>query len=252
MKFSPEMIHRFSAANHIVVLTGAGISAESGVPTFRDAQTGLWAKYRPEDLATPEAFRRHPRLVWKWYAWRRELIRRATPNPGHLALARLEGVVPALTVISQNVDDLHARAGSRNVVRLHGDIFGNRCSRDGRMSYLPPGSDEAPPKCLHCGALVRPDVVWFGEQLNQDVLQRACDACADADLFLSVGTSALVQPAASLPLLAKDFGAWLVEVNPAETTLTSVADTVLTGSAARILPVLVDRIASFIAPNVSD
>ncbi|MGH3119097.1 MAG: SIR2 family NAD-dependent protein deacylase, partial [Gaiellales bacterium] len=210
-----QVVESLRRARHVAVLTGAGVSAESGLPTFRDALTGLWAKHRPEDLATPEAFQRNPVLVWDWYRMRREGVLRAEPNAGHLALARLEDLVPRFTLITQNVDGLHRRAGSRTVVELHGDITRVRCSREGTPMDTwvepPPGGD--PPRCAGCGAYLRPDVVWFGEKLPATALQRAWAAAYDCDVFLAVGTSNLVEPAATLPWLAAARGATVAVVN---------------------------------------
>jgi len=220
-----------------MVLTGAGISAESGVPTFRDAQTGLWAEYRPEDLATPDAFARDPGLVWRWYAWRRELVGGAEPNAGHRALAELENLVPSFTLATQNVDGLHRRAGSRNVLELHGDISRSLCSREGTV-VEPEGPDEEPPRCPDCGAYLRPDVVWFGEALPVEAFERAQEAAGESGVFLSVGTSSLVQPAASLPQAALSGGATVAEVNPEPTPLTRYVDYALRAPAGEALPAL--------------
>ena len=203
------------SARRLAVLTGAGISAESGIPTFRDALTGLWASYDPEELATPRAFARNPRLVWDWYAERREKVLACAPNPGHLALAELERRIPEFLLITQNVDGLHAAAGSRKVVELHGNIRRVRCSRDGDIVESWP-QDERPPACPRCGALLRPDVVWFGEMLPEAEFARASLAARNADLFLSVGTSNIVEPAASLPWLAHSHGATVIVVNPSQ------------------------------------
>jgi NAD-dependent deacetylase len=210
----PEgLIHALRSARHVAVLTGAGVSAESGIPTFREAQTGLWARFSPEELATPQAFSRNPRLVWEWYAWRRRLVAAATPNPGHLALARLERLVPRLTLITQNVDGLHALAGSASPIELHGSLARARCVAEGtRYSSWAEGAT-LPPPCPACGAHLRPDVVWFGEQLPEAALAEAWAAAASCDLFLSVGTSGLVQPAATLPELAYRAGAAVAVVN---------------------------------------
>jgi NAD-dependent deacetylase len=208
-----ELLARLRAARHIAVLTGAGISAESGIPTFRDALTGLWARYRAEELATPEAFRRDPALGWAWYRWRRELVSRAEPNAGHRALARLADLVPSFTLITQNVDGLHRRAGSRDVIELHGSILRARCSAEGVVVESWEEMDPGPPPCARCGAPLRPDVVWFGEQLPPEALERAWSAAHDCDVFLSVGTSNLVEPAASLPWIAASAGAAVLVVN---------------------------------------
>jgi len=227
-------------ATRVVVLTGAGISAESGVPTFRDAQTGLWAKFDPRELATPSAFARNPRLVWDWYASRREALAGIVPNPGHVALARMDALVHDFLLATQNVDGLHERAGSRRLVELHGNIARVKCSREHRVvaKWETPGGD-LPPPCPHCGALLRPDVVWFEEMLPEDALARAERAARRAEVMLVVGTSAEVWPAAALPRHAKAAGARLVEVNPEATPLSEVADDVLRARAGIALPALV-------------
>ncbi len=227
-------------ARGVAVLTGSGISAESGVPTFRDAQTGLWSRYEPQELATPEAFARDPRLVWEWYAWRRELVKQAAPNPGHRALAALEARVPGVVLITQNVDGLHQRAGSQNVTELHGNIMRSKCSVE--VIVVEPREDDLgiPPSCPNCGAFLRPDVVWFGEALPVRAFEGALEAARGCDLFLSVGTSGLVQPAASLALDALRNGAVIAEVNPNETPLSRYAEYLLQGRAGEVLPVLVE------------
>ena len=226
-------------AEHVVVLTGAGVSAESGVPTFRDAQTGLWAQFDPQKLATPAAFRRNPKLVWDWYAWRRKLVAKAEPNAGHRALAVLEGRVSDFALITQNVDGLHRRAGSRNVVELHGNIGRVKCSRENTIvEHWTEVGDEVP-RCAGCGALLRPDVVWFEETLPPDALQAAEDAARRCQILLVVGTSAEVYPAAALPAYAKSAGATIVEINPNPTPLSDAADYVLRAPAGAVLPALV-------------
>jgi len=235
-------LRRVRAARRVVALTGAGISAESGVPTFRDAQTGLWAKYSPEQLATPEAFLENPRLVWDWYAWRRKLTAQAQPNPGHLALAVLQDCFPDFTLVTQNVDGLHARAGSRDVLELHGNIATTRCFDEGTTVTDFTDDGQAPPRCPRCGALLRPGVVWFGEGLPRATLSRAEQAAQACEVVLSIGTSSLVHPAAGLPLLAKRRGALLIEVNPSPTPLTPHADLVLSGPAGQLLPQLLQQI----------
>lgn len=234
-----KLIQALKNANHVAVLTGAGISAESGVPTFREAQTGLWAQYDPQELATPQAFYRNPKLVWEWYAWRRELVAKAEPNPGHLALAELETLVPQFTLITQNVDGLHQRAGSQNVIELHGNIMRTKCFDNGRLVTSWPQTNEVPPRCPHCGGLLRPDVVWFGENLPHDALETAVTRAQNCDIFFSIGTSALVQPAASLPLEAIQAGTITVEINPQPTPLTPYATFALTGNAGSLLPTLI-------------
>jgi len=240
--FPADLITRLRGAQRVAVLTGAGISAESGVPTFREAQTGLWAQYDPQELATPTAFRRNPRLVWEWYAWRRELVAQAQPNPGHLALVAMEQWVPQLTLITQNVDGLHGRAGSQRVIELHGNIMRTKCFADGRSITTWPPTDDVPPRCPHCGDYLRPDVVWFGESLPYDALATAVAAARACDVFLSIGTSAVVQPAASLPLEALQTGATIVEINPQPTPLSRYATFVLAGLAGEILPQLVETV----------
>lgn len=225
-------------ARRVVALTGAGISAESGVPTFREAQTGLWARFDPLELATPEAFARNPELVWDWYAWRRELVAAVEPNPGHRALASWSERCPDLLVVTQNVDGLHQRAGSPRVVELHGNIARTVCSRDRRVVERWDAAGPRPPRCPDCGAPLRPGVVWFGEMLPQDALEAAYAACAAADVVLSIGTSSLVQPAASLPLHALAHGVPVVEINPTETPLSPRASFSLRGRAGELLPVL--------------
>jgi NAD-dependent deacetylase len=218
------------------VLTGAGTSAESGVPTFR-GHGGLWRNFRPEQLATPEAFRRDPALVWEWYEWRRGLVGSCTPNAAHATLAEMEAALPGCSLITQNVDGLHQAAGSRNVLELHGNIWRMRCTGCGQAiedRHVP--LPEIPPRCSACGALLRPDVVWFGESLPSEVLEAAWAAAAHCRLMLVVGTSALVQPAAALPLVALRNGARVVEVNPAETPLSPHVHEVLRGPAAEMLP----------------
>jgi NAD-dependent deacetylase len=237
-----DLVARLCEAGTVAVLTGSGISAESGVPTFRDAQTGLWARYDPMQLATAEAFGRDPGLVWEWYAWRRELVEKAMPNPGHEALADLERSVTSFSLVTQNVDGLHRRAGSQNVVELHGNIWRSKCSREGVVIEPRADDTEVPPSCPLCGAPLRPDVVWFGEALPADELGEAFEAAHSCDFFLSVGTSGLVQPAASLPFEALQAGAVVVEVNPDETPLTRHVQYTLRGSAGKVLPALVGSI----------
>jgi NAD-dependent deacetylase len=232
------LVNILRQAERVAVLTGAGISAESGVPTFRDAQTGLWAQYEPEELATPHAFRRHPHLVWEWYAWRRELVGRAAPNAGHYALAEIERHVPSFTLITQNVDGLHQRAGSGDVIELHGNIHRTKCFADGRIVDSWPVTNELPPPCPYCGAYLRPDVVWFGESLPAEALQTAVTAAEQCHLFLSIGTSALVHPAASLPLIARRSGATVAEINLEPTPLTPEVDVAWHGPAGELLPAL--------------
>jgi NAD-dependent deacetylase len=244
-----ELIERLHRARRVVVLTGAGISAESGIPTFRDALTGLWARFRPEELATPQAFLRDPKLVWDWYAWRRARAEEVLPNPGHSALVELESQVPEFLLVTQNVDGLHARAGSRRMVELHGNITRTKCFDCGRAADAgQPQGDTVPPRCARCDGMLRPDVVWFGEMLPEDALGEAMRAAAQCEVFLSVGTSTVVEPAASLPFVALDSGACVVEVNPDRTPLTPRARFVLQGSAASVLPSLVSALTAHDGP----
>jgi NAD-dependent deacetylase len=231
------------SASSIAVLTGAGISAESGLPTFR-GPGGLWRNYRAEDLARPETFARDPKLVWEWYNWRRGVMARALPNAAHAALAGMEQGSKNFTLITQNVDGLHDRAGSRKILKVHGDIWTLRCCSCGReredrsdpLASLPPRCD--------CGGVERPGVVWFGESLPRDVWARAETAARTAELFLVIGTSAVVYPAAGLVALAKSAGAKVVEINIAETPVSGIVDASLRGAAAELLPALVASCSS--------
>lgn len=225
-------------SRHTLVLTGSGISAESGIPTFRDAQTGLWSRFRPEDLATPEAFERDPARVWQWYESRRERVMQAKPNAGHLAIAALERLLPRLTLVTQNVDGLHQRAGSSRVLEFHGNLLRNRCSRENRIVESVASGGATPPRCPGCGAFVRPDVVWFGEAIPHAILIQSEAAAGSCDVFLSVGTSSVVEPAASLARLAHAAGAIVVEVNPQDTPLSPDADIVIREPAGTALPAI--------------
>lgn len=232
----------------LVVLTGAGISAESGIPTFREAQQGLWARYSPEELATPSAFHENPRRVLSWYQWRSKLVRQAEPNPGHLALAALEKEISAsngtFTLITQNVDRLHQRAGSQQVLELHGNLETWICAACRAPADLDPTRwqpEGALPRCPDCGGILRPNVVWFGESLDPAVLDRAQRASSAAEVFLSIGTSSVVQPAASLPHLAAGRGAKLIEINPQPTPLSPHAAHRFSLPAGEILPELVRK-----------
>lgn len=203
------------AAEHVCVLSGAGVSAESGIPTFRDALTGLWAKFSPQQLATPDAFAAHPTRVWQWYAARRAMVRAAQPNPAHQALVMLASRVAHCTLVTQNVDDLHERAGSRDVIGLHGSLMRARCSAGCPGTIVPTEAQAVqPPLCASCGALMRPDVVWFGEQMPMTEFEAARNAAVACDVFLSVGTSNVVEPAAALPWISATHGATVIVVNP--------------------------------------
>ena len=241
MNLDARLIERLRTARHIVVVTGAGMSAESGIPTFRGAG-GLWRTHRPEDLATPDAFARDPALVWAWYRSRQRTVAAAEPNAGHHALARIEDRIAHWHLVTQNVDGLHQRAGSRAVTELHGSLWRLTCSagcpRVEDISGSPvPGDDGLLPRCA-CGAWQRPGVVWFGERLDEAALSHAWEAASACDLLIAVGTSGVVYPAAAVPEVALAAGATIVEVNVEETPLTAVADFVLRAPAAMALPAL--------------
>ena len=244
----PDAAVLLGQARRVVVFTGAGMSAESGVPTFRDDLTGLWARFDEQRLATPEAFHADPDLVWGWYEWRRARVRRAEPSAGHLATAAIQARMPGTVVITQNVDDLHERAGSPASLHLHGSLFAPRCvAHAGHPAFFPdseatdPGEGRRipPPRCLHCGALVRPGVVWFGEQLPRAVLAAAIEAASACDVLLTIGTSGVVYPAAEIPQVAARSGATVIQINPQETPLDGVCAINLRGTAAQLLPALV-------------
>jgi NAD-dependent deacetylase len=226
------VIETLRTARSVAVLTGAGTSAESGVPTFRDAQTGLWAQYDPHELATPEAFERNPKLVWDWYAWRRSLCSAVEPNDGHKALVEMATHVRT-TLITQNVDGLHQRAGSANVIELHGNITRVRCAETGAL--VDAWGEGTPPRHPTTGAYLRPDVVWFGEALPPDALEAAFRAAQFSDVFLCVGTSTVVYPAAQLPFEALRSGKTVIEINPVRTPLTERATFVLEGPSGVVL-----------------
>ncbi|HET7464854.1 MAG TPA: NAD-dependent deacylase [Longimicrobium sp.] len=235
-------------AERVVVSTGAGMSRESGIPTFRDAMEGLWARFDPQELATEAGFRRNPRRVWSWYAWRRQKVMEAEPHPGYLALVELEPLVPGLTVVTQNVDGLHAIAGLRDVVELHGSLRRVKCL-DRHHPFAGALRDEGgeaetdPPPCPVCGSPLRPDVVWFGEMLPERAVERAWALASGCDALLLVGTSGTVWPAAELPHVARRAGARVIEVNPEPSELTPVSDVFLRGRAGEVLPALVRAVA---------
>lgn len=237
-----ELIDCLRSTNHLCVLTGAGVSAESGVPTFRDAQQGLWARYDPMALASPEGFERDPATVWRWYQWRRELIAGTRPNAGHRALAAMQAWFDRITLVTQNVDGFHAVAGSRGVLELHGNIQRTVCSRTGRVideAWLARHSaHHPPPSPHHPQGLARPDVVWFGEALDADILDAAFAAAGACSVMLIAGTSGSVQPAASIPIAAARAGAVLIDVNPQASELTGLARWHLAGASATWLPAL--------------
>jgi NAD-dependent deacetylase len=230
------LLETLGSAESIAVLTGAGISAESGIPTFRDAQTGLWAQYSAMELATPEAFERSPRLVWEWYEMRRGLCLRADPNHGHRALALLEQRVPVFSLTTQNVDGLHQRAGSTSVLELHGSIMRQKCFETEAIWDGPiPETDDPPPRHPETGGWLRPDVVWFGEPLPERIFEKSLRAAESADVYLTIGTSGLVHPAAGLPMAALRSGATVIEINPAETPFTAHATFSIRGAAGTVL-----------------
>jgi NAD-dependent deacetylase len=240
LPFSPRLRSVLVSAARVVAFTGAGISAESGVPTFR-GDDGIWKKMRPEELASMNGFLRNPSLVWEWYQHRRTIVHAVEPNAGHRALVAMESIFPQVTVITQNIDNLHRRAGSTTVFELHGNIERNYCMKCGKMyKDLDIAEAGGVPSCSTCGGVIRPDVVWFGEMLPDDQWAGSVRSCESADLFFSIGTSAVVYPAASLPFVARRAGAFLVEVNPEPTPLTESADEFLQGPAGEILPAVVD------------
>lgn len=252
VRFSRVLLDALARARRVVAFTGAGISAESGVPTFRGPE-GIWSKFKPEELASMDAFMRNPALVWEWYAHRRTIISAVQPNAGHTALARMETRFPRFTLITQNIDNLHRRAGSRKVHELHGNIERSYCMQCGKLfpDVALPEKGQVP-SCTACGGIIRPDVVWFGEMLPEDEWEASASAAEEAEVFFSIGTSAVVYPAASLPMMAKRRGAYLVEVNTEPTPLTDVADEFLQGPSGVILPALLDSLAADAPPRQLD
>ena len=236
-----SLVDALRAAERVLFFTGAGVSAESGLPTFRDAQTGLWANYKPQDLATPEAFARDPETVWRWYQWRRRVHAGVIPNPAHQAIAAFEARRPQTVLVTQNVDRLHELAGSTAPIHLHGSVFRNKCADCGLSTPEVPHDLETPPRCESCGGLCRPDVVWFGEGLPEEPWRAALAAAEQAEIVLSVGTSATVHPAARIPLVAREAGALVVQVNPEPTAFDRIALN-LRGPAGLVLPELLSRL----------
>ena len=240
--FSELLIRKLKHATTVAVLTGAGISAESGVPTFRGEQ-GLWKNFKPEELANFNVFIKNPKLVWEWYNFRKKLIHQAQPNPGHFALAQMETFFPDFYLITQNVDNLHRLAGSKRIYELHGNIMRNRCVDCNKQLAENFIEKENLPHC-DCGGLVRPDVVWFGESLPETAITKSFEVVDRSDVFFSIGTSAVVQPAASLPIEAKRAGAYVVEINFEPTVITNYVDESIIGESGEILPKLIKKIIS--------
>lgn len=250
MNFPSDILNRIRQSHHLVIFTGSGVSQESGIPTFRDAMTGLWEAFDPNELATPEAFAKQRDVVWGWYEFRRAQIMRCQPNPAHCAITELVQHLPKVTIITQNVDDLHERAGCENVIHLHGSISRPRCRACSRPHPLPPdisdmpprGERLMPPKCGHCGGWIRPGVVWFGEDLPSDDWRRAKDAIRTCDALFCIGTSAVVFPAAILPFEAAERNATIVQINPHVTELDRIASLNIHSMAGVCLPKLVRAI----------
>jgi NAD-dependent deacetylase len=239
MDIGSELISAFKKNSRIVVLTGAGISKESGIPTFRDAQDGLWANYSPKDLASMEGFKKNPKLVIDWYNWRREIVLKAEPNRAHLLLAQWEKHFPHLLVITQNVDGLHSKAGSERVLEIHGSIHRMKClGKHHPSAWI---DSDQPPRCQKCNSLLRPDLVWFGEMLSKAHLQEIDKALWDADIFIAIGTSGTVTPASTFLAEAKRRGAVTVVVNPDEGAR-GQADFFLQGKATEVMSALSEKL----------
>ncbi|MFZ4538465.1 SIR2 family NAD-dependent protein deacylase [Propionivibrio sp.] len=235
-----NLLTALAKASEVVIFTGAGLSADSGIPTFRDGATGLWANIDPEEVASIEGFRKAPEKVWAWHEAMRALFAKVRPNAGHEGIAALESLLPdaRVTVITQNIDGLHQASGSTRVIEIHGSALRIRCHR--HCGFVDPwqAGQSAPRQCPSCGALARPDVVWFGEALDEDVFSLAAEAAFDADIFFTVGTSAIIQPAASLPMAAKEYGALLVEINPHQTPFSEHANYSIRAGASEFFPAL--------------
>ena len=237
-----DAVRWLAGVRRLVVLTGAGVSKESGIPTFREAQDGLWAQYDPMEMASQEGFLRNPSLVWSWYEHRFGMVLSAQPNPGHRAIADLEELFPSVTVVTQNIDGLHAAAGSTHVVELHGNIRRFKCLSGRHTGFALAdfaGQNAKPPLCPKCGDIIRPDVVWFGEYLSEHVLREAYESSLQCEAMLVVGTSGVVQPAASLPRLVSRSGSMVIDVNPEPDEISATADLFLKGRGGKVLPQLV-------------
>lgn len=244
-----EIVNAVRNCRSCVVLTGAGISAESGVPTFRGSE-GLWGKFKPEELATMAAFISNPKIVWEWYNWRRQIVGEVKPNPGHYSLCDLQQWFDQFTLVTQNVDGLHRAAGSENILELHGNIYRNKClDCNHQFSEDMDIDPDNIPSCPHCGGKIRPDVVWFGEMLDPQIINKAFSESEQTELFFSIGTSAIVHPAASLPITAKRQGATLVEINPEMTPLSELADYYVSAKSGEFLPTLVERLKQTSPPG---
>ncbi len=246
MNFNPILFEMLANADRVAMLTGAGVSAESGIATFRDPD-GLWSRFSPRELASVDGFMTNSKRVWEWYQYRRKMIDEAKYNEGHKAIAMMEEIFPSFTLITQNVDRLHQQAGSKDVIELHGNIIENKCL-DCSLPFE--GETELPdgrvPVCPACGGKIRPNVVWFGEMLPEDALKRADIISRECDVFFSVGTSAEVYPAANIPLQAKMTGAYLIEVNPNPTAISSYANTCIRATSAEALPELIRQYKEFL------
>lgn len=239
--FSRTLLQRLANARGVVCFTGAGVSAESGVATFRAAD-GLWSKFKPEELANVEAFLANPQMVWEWYQSRRQVVLEAKPNPGHYAIAELESLIPAVTVVTQNIDGLHAEAGSSEVIELHGNIRKNFCQQCSKRYDDEELLVEKEVQRCECGGNIRPDVVWFGEMLPAGAMERAERQAAQANVLFSIGTSAIVYPAAGIPMVALQSGAYIVEINPEPTPLTPYVHESIREASGTVMPELVRRL----------
>ncbi len=240
-----DAVRWLAGVRRLVVLTGAGVSKESGIPTFREAQDGLWAQYDPMEMASKEGFLRNPKLVWSWYEHRFGMVLSAQPNAGHRAIVDLEQLFPSVTVVTQNIDGLHKAAGSAHVLELHGSIRRYKCLSGRHTDFAIADfadQNEKPPLCPKCGDIIRPDVVWFGEYLSEGVLQEAYETSLRCEAMLVVGTSGVVQPAASLPRLAARSGAMVIDVNPEQDEISATADLFLRGKGGKVLPQLVSAL----------
>jgi len=242
LEFSNELLSRLKSSKNVGSVCGAGISQESGVPTFR-GEEGLWKKYKPEELANFDAFIKNPELVWEWYNYRKKLISEVEPNPGHYALSEMENLFDNFLIITQNVDNLHRKAGSRNLIEIHGNIMSSKCIKCNRRYNDLPFHENviSVPKCK-CGGIIRPEVIWFGELIPEDLLRRCYEFLKECQLLFVIGTSGFVYPAASFPLIAKENGAYLVEINSEETNISYMMDEILLGPSGKILPEIVAKI----------